>query len=368
MNSQRFRFSRHGFCAAAVVTAIALLCACQKHPASQTPPPPVLGTGGTGAGAPGGGGPGGASPPAATKRAIIYQRNRRVGPDGPWDLRRIDADGMNDVELLADGNYNIEPAWNCRADPVTGNNSFAFASNRLGPFFIFISDDGVGGSIRQVTFADDPPVPNHMDRYPSWNRNAKDPRIVFTSNRKNHTNSPDFHLFTMKPTGTQLLELFNSGSTDSQPVWKPGQVQIAFSSNRSDNNFEIFTINFGGSNLLRVTNLPAKRDVHPTWSINDEIVYESSNPDETQTDLFISLATGGDPRTLRATSTSTPRNVDPAFSPDGSQIVFSKSDASGQFDLYIVDRDGNNEKRITNTPNVSEREPEWIHGPQDTCL
>jgi len=339
---------------AVLALLITPMSACRQKEAAQPPTPTP--------GAPGVEGEGGGSlPPPTTSRAILYQRNHG-GSGGPWDLRRIDADGTNDVEILADGNWNLEPAWNCR------KRAFAFVSNQADAFLIFISDDGVGGSLRQVT-SPIPGMTNQHDRYPSWQTSiAGIDQIVFTSNRPDQRRRTGvFQLWAMRSSGGALHQIVASAGNDSQPVWKPGTSLIAFSSDQADGNYEIFTIENGGLQLARVTQLVGRRDVHPTWSTQDQIAYESSNPRETDTSIVISPAAGGDARTVKATTTLIPRNVDPAFSPDGNEIVFAKQDATGQFDLYIMDRNGGNEKQVTNTANLSEREPEWIHGPSDFC-
>jgi len=316
--------------------------ACQRGTEGTVKPPIQVAGGGEGAPPP---------PPPTTRRALIYQRNHG-GSGGPWDLRRIDADGTNDVQLLADGAWNIEPTWNCR------KRAFIFSSNRTGPFLLYASDDGVGGSIRAVTGVVAPGSTSQHDRYPSWSTGDE---VVFTSNR-----TGNFQLWSIKSNGARLHQVMRTNGTDSQPVWKPIGGFIAFSSDQADSNFEIFSANNGGTGLIRVTRLPLMRDVHPTWSVLDEIVYESSNPQETETNLVLSPAAGGDPRTL--TSNPILRKVDPAFSPDGQEIAYAAQDATGQFDLFTMARDGTNVKQITNTPNFSEREPEWIHGETDTCL
>jgi Tol biopolymer transport system component len=337
-----------------LLTLLVCVTACQNKQSTQVPTvPPRPQVGGEGSGPP---------PPPATVRSIIYQRNHG-GTGGPWDLRRMDEDGTNDVELIADGNYNIEPAWNCR------NKAFAFVSNRSGDFLIYISDDGVGGGVRQVTSLAAGFTGQH-DRYPSWQTSSLGvDQIVFTSNRPSQSGqSGVFQLYQMRSTGRGLHQLQTSGGNDSQPVWKPGTNFVAYSSDQADSNFEIHTVEAGTSNTARITHSPAKRDVHPTWSVHDQIAYESSNPEETETSIVMSPAGGGDPRTLKATSTLIPRNVDPAFSPDGDTIVFAKQDQTGQFDLFTMDANGGNEKQLTTTPDRSEREPEWIHGPNDDCF
>jgi TolB protein len=51
-------------------------------------------------------------------------------------------------------------------------------------------------------------------------------------------------------------------------------------------------------------------------------------------------------------------NAMPAWTPDGSTIVFVHSDDSGT-DLYTVPSGGGGVTRLTNTPRLIERSPEW---------
>ena len=47
-----------------------------------------------------------------------------------------------------------------------------------------------------------------------------------------------------------------------------------------------------------------------------------------------------------------------AWSPDGSQILF-ESNAASSFDLYLMDADGSAVRRLTNSADVNEAEPDW---------
>jgi WD40 repeat protein len=51
--------------------------------------------------------------------------------------------------------------------------------------------------------------------------------------------------------------------------------------------------------------------------------------------------------------------VDPTWSPDGSLLALSRMDERGQVDIWVVDVNGNNLRRVTDTPEL-DRYPMWL--------
>ena len=67
----------------------------------------------------------------------------------------------------------------------------------------------------------------------------------------------------MNSDGSGQTRLTNNMVQNSEPVWSPNGLYIAFGSNR-DGNFEIYTMNADGSGQTRLTNNPAD-DWLPDW-------------------------------------------------------------------------------------------------------
>jgi TolB protein len=83
----------------------------------------------------------------------------------------------------------------------------------------------------------------------------------------------DTEIYTMKPDGTDVVQLTNNSSHDLYPNWSPDGSRLAFASLRDEPNpsgcgpcnWEIYTMNPDGSGTTRLTNNPAQ-DSEPAWS------------------------------------------------------------------------------------------------------
>lgn len=95
------------------------------------------------------------------------------------------------------------------------------------------------------------------DIYPRLNRGAT--RIVFATNRDGN-----YEIYTMNTDGGELMRLTVNGAIDSQPQWSADGNKIVFVSDR-DGNPEIYSMNLDGSNQTRLTSDPAS-DIFPTIS------------------------------------------------------------------------------------------------------
>ena len=84
-------------------------------------------------------------------------------------------------------------------------------------------------------------------------------KIAFTSRRDGN-----WEIYTMNPDGTDLINLTNHPVADFHPSWSPDGTKIAFGSNR-DGNEEIYTMNIDGTDTVRLTNHPSV-DIFPAWS------------------------------------------------------------------------------------------------------
>jgi Tol biopolymer transport system component len=90
--------------------------------------------------------------------------------------------------------------------------------------------------------------------------------VVFSSSRDGN-----FELYSCDLKGQNLLRLTDQPRQDIRPRLSPDGQTIAFTSNR-DGNYEIYTLPLTGGTATRVTTNP-ERDDYPAWTIAGEIVY-----------------------------------------------------------------------------------------------
>lgn len=171
-------------------------------------------------------------------------------------------------------------------------------------------------------------------------------------------------LFTMDvAAGESSARMLTDGvGCEEDPAWSPNGRQIAFASTRdavTDTTSDVYVINADGSNLRRLTSIPASSEFHPTWApdgsrIAFEILANPSPNGNASTDLYVMSAAGGPATRL----TSAPGfDSNPAWSPAGDRIVFA-SDRSGDRDIYVMNPDGSGQTNVTNSSGYDDY-PTW---------
>jgi TolB protein len=110
--------------------------------------------------------------------------------------------------------------------------------------------------------------------------------------------------------GSGDLKWLTTGPNDTVPAWSPRGDVIAFSSDRDDGDFDIYTIRIDGTGLRRLTDTPGN-DAHCAWSpdgqwlvfssarggYKDEAALHSHNP-QPYGDLYVMRPDGLDVRQL----------------------------------------------------------------------
>ena len=228
---------------------------------------------------------------------------------------------------------------------------------------------------------------------PSWSPDSR--AVAYSSWRKVATGgAPDIYIQRIFQ-GILENPTKGRGETNMQPSFSPDGTRIAFSSNRFDNNLEIYVMNVDGSGLRRLTNHSAA-DAVPTWAPNgQQIAFTSDRSGSAQIyimsatdgsnlrrisfettaesaswspgggEIAFSARTGagydiksfdlstGETRTLTYGEGS---NESPAFSPNGRHIAFMSTRKGGS-QIYTMTRDGRDVRQITTTgSNVT---PSW---------
>ncbi|MEM7342832.1 MAG: protein kinase, partial [Chloroflexota bacterium] len=218
-----------------------------------------------------------------------------------------------------------------------------FVSDRDGDFEIYLQQLGSNVAPQQLTnnSAD--------DWFPDWSNISDD--IVFTSNRTGN----NYDLYTMTASGGEQTAYVTGGGWDEYGSWGPNDRRLMFVTTAETDgtgNAELFLRAEDGS-VTRLSQNTAE-DRNPDWHPNGTIFYASNLNDNW--DIYsISLNDTSIPPT---NITNHPDlDEDPALSPDGTQLVFIRksvdTNGDGTIDgddpgnIYTMDIDGTNVQAIT---------------------
>jgi TolB protein len=183
-------------------------------------------------------------------------------------------------------------------------------------------------------------------------------KIAFQSNRS----GSNVDIFVMNSDGTGVTMLTNSTGIDVAPAFSPDGSLIAFQSNRDDpvrSQPDIYVMNADGTNVRRLTTDP-EADEAPEWSPDGtKIAFVSARADPVNQnrDLYVMNADGSGTQRLTFGSSLQPRI---SWSPDGTRIVFASRFDSDHNRLLIIGAGGGTAVPLT-TPPVSRSDagPDW---------
>jgi hypothetical protein len=276
------------------------------------------------------------TPPLVIARpvpAIAYQS--RAEGEKRWSIYVMSSDG-GDRHRLAESQSGFlsPPSWSPDGSQI------AFVSDRDGSQDIWVMDSD--GS-NPVNLTHEPA----KDYSPAWSPDGD--WIAFASVR----DAPYWEIYAMRPDGSDVQRLtWWEDASDWSPAWSPDGTRLAFASKR-DGNWEIYTMDRNGSNLVRLTDDPAD-DTNPAWSPDgSRIAFESTRAG--YTDVFVLPAAGGSAQNLSNLAWAT--DLGPTWSPDGGRIAFY-SDRDGDWDVYVMASDGSGVAKLTGDT-TNDQLPAW---------
>ena len=146
-----------------------------------------------------------------------------------------------------------------------------------------------------------------------------------------------------------------AGGTTTTPAWSPDGSKIVFATSRDGSDTEIYTADWNGRNLKRLT-VSKSVDISPVWNprTGREIAFVSDRSGTAQ--LYIMDAEGTNVRRIIEDGGGA---VNPSWSPDGQRIVFAWQKArTSNFDIYVHDLATGRNTQLTQNAGDNER-PTW---------
>jgi len=185
---------------------------------------------------------------------------------------------------------------------------------------------------------------------------GKNGRIVFIEAK-----SGNFQLYTMNSDGSDVIQITSLPSSQNPfwtPAYSPDGEQIVFS-NDATGFMELYIVNADGTGLQQLTS-DAGDDIFARWSRDGSSILYSRLFIATKQGVYHHLATvnadGSNPQFLTNVLFD---DIEPAFFPNGEKIVFGSSRENLRSALWIVNAEGVKAKRVTEpslsagTPDVS---------------
>jgi Tol biopolymer transport system component len=276
------------------------------------------------------------TPPVIVARPVpsIAYESREQG-ERRWSVYVMSSDGSDRVRLAeGQSDFLSAPAWSPDGSKI------AFASERTGNVDIWVMNND-GTDLVDLTNNE------AKDHSPAWSPDGQ--WIAFASVR----DSLYWELYLMRPDGSDIQRLtWWEDASDLSPSWSPDGTRLAFASKR-DGNWEIYTMDRDGSNLIRLTDDPAD-DTDPSWSPDGGRIAFVSTRDG-YAELYVMPVVGGEPVNISNAPFST--ELGPTWSPDGGRIAFY-SDRDGDWDVYVMASDGSDVIKLTGD-STNDQVPAW---------
>jgi TolB protein len=240
-------------------------------------------------------------------KRIVFS-SRRDG-QAKNDLYVMDADGSN-VRRLTDTPDGGE--WSAKVSPDGGRVTYVRDAPD-GSWSLWLANAD-GTNQRQIA------GPFAFAEFPVWSPAPNEIYFAAIMRAKPGEPAPQSHIYSVDLTTNAVRTRIDTGGTDACPHFSHDGKTLTYAAARSGGEYD------SGANLDLFA--------HDTSSDDTTGAHDVALTDDPARDDY------GNP------------------SPDDAQMVFI-SDRDGNAELYVMDRDGSNQRRLTNTADVRENVPDW---------
>jgi TolB protein len=181
-------------------------------------------------------------------------------------------------------------------------------------------------------------LPAGRNMEPAWS--PDNTTIAFVSMRDGN-----FEIYTMNRDGSNVVRLTNNIAIDMSPSFSPDGTRIAFISSRSGRNLSVFTMKTDGTDVVQVTDNPGA-DATPCWSPDSLFILFVSSFENTDGTNRLYLIGANRSNQHRLTGDAVDEG-DPDWNPVTNRIVYQRSDAASGSQIYRVNADGTVPVRLT---------------------
>jgi len=173
-----------------------------------------------------------------------------------------------------------------------------------------------------------------------------DTRIAFAGKKGQNS-----EIYTINFDGSDLTRITNFRSLTLLPRWSPDSREMTFTSYR-DGNPDLYLMDMSSGRARKISSFSGL-NLAASWSPDGTKILMTLSKDGNQEIYVMDFREG---RARRLTHNYS-INVSPTWSPDGRRIAFV-SDRSGSPQIYVMDADGGNQKRLTYQGNYN-TSPSW---------
>ncbi len=187
-----------------------------------------------------------------------------------------------------------------------------------------------------------------------------EPRIVFASNHDGNWFG-NWDIYSMDVNGNNLLQLSDHPASDDAPACSPDGRRIAFRSERGLTS-DLYVMNSDGNNVIRLTHDNFGED-RPSWSPDGtRITFSSFRFVVGNVEIYAMDINGNN---LTRLAKHNWHDVRPSWSPDGRKIAFASYRNGGfndPFNIFVMNADGEGRRNLTGDTvlaNARSSNPTW---------